>query len=82
MSDLSAFVVTASWDEEASVWISETNIRGLVIEAETLDEFEELVVALAPDMIRDNHLVPAGLGDRPASEVLPTVVWKRPPVAA
>ena len=82
MTDLPAFEVTAIWDGEANVWVSETNIQGLVIEADTLEEFESLVFALAPEMIRDNHLGPAGLADKPASEVMPTVIWRRPAEAA
>ena len=82
MTNLPAFEVTAIWDGETDVWVSQTNIRGLVIEADTLEEFESLVFALAPDMIRDNHLSPAGLADKPASEVIPTVIWRRPAEAA
>lgn len=50
------YSVTAIWDEEAQVFYSQSDIRGLHIEAETLDEFESLVVDLAPDLIVENHL--------------------------
>ena len=46
--------VQADWDPEAEVWISSSNIPGLVIEAETLGEFIDLVQALAPEMLADN----------------------------
>jgi Domain of unknown function (DUF1902) len=46
--------VQADWDEEARVWVSTSNIPGLVVEAETLPEFVELVQALAPDLLADN----------------------------
>lgn len=46
--------VQADWDAEARVWISSSNIPGLVIEAETLPEFVELVQALAPELLADN----------------------------
>lgn len=49
-----AYFVKAGWDAEASVWISESNIPGLVIEAETLTEFEELMNSLAPEMLAEN----------------------------
>ncbi len=34
------FFVRASWDAQAEVWVSETDIPGLVIEADSLAEFE------------------------------------------
>lgn len=46
--------VQADWDAEAKVWISSSNIPGLVIEADTLPEFVELVQALAPELLADN----------------------------
>ncbi len=48
------FHVQARWDPEANVWISSSNIPGLHIEADTLDEFMDLVAALAPEMLADN----------------------------
>jgi hypothetical protein len=49
-----SFHVKAIWDAEASVWISETDIPGLVIEAETLAEFQDLMETLAPEMLAEN----------------------------
>jgi hypothetical protein len=46
--------VKAIWDAEASVWISETDIPGLVIEADTLGEFQELMEVLGPEMLAEN----------------------------
>jgi hypothetical protein len=46
--------VRALWDPEASVWVSETDIPGLVIEANTLAEFESLMIELAPEMLAAN----------------------------
>lgn len=46
--------VQADWDAEAKVWISSSNIPGLVVEADTLPEFVELVQALAPELLADN----------------------------
>lgn len=46
--------VDARWDPEAEVWISSNNIPGLVIEADTLPEFFELVETWAPEMLSDN----------------------------
>ena len=49
-----AFVITATWDAEAGVFTSQSNIPGLVVEAETFEEFVQLVQALAPEMIAAN----------------------------
>lgn len=48
------FHVQADWDPEARVWISTSNIPGLVVEAATLPEFVEIVEALAPELLADN----------------------------
>jgi hypothetical protein len=47
--------VEAKWDPEAKVWISESDVPGLVIEAETLAEFEDLVQHLVPEVLADNR---------------------------
>jgi hypothetical protein len=46
--------VQADWDAEAGVWVSSSNIPGLVVETETLPEFVELVQALAPQLLAEN----------------------------
>lgn len=48
------FHVQADWDAEAQVWVSTSNIPGLHIEANTIDEFMDLVGSLAPEMLADN----------------------------
>lgn len=50
------FFVAAQWDSEASVFYSDSDIDGLHIEASSLDEFESLVVELAPELVVENHL--------------------------
>lgn len=50
-----SYYVAAIWDSEASVWISDSNIPGLVIEADTLAEFEQLMAELAPQMLAANE---------------------------
>lgn len=47
--------VSAAWDPEAEVWISQSDIPGLNVEAATLGEFEALVLALAPEMLSENE---------------------------
>ena len=49
-----SYFVKAHWDPDASVWISETNIPGLVIETDTLAEFEDVMMRLAPEMLAAN----------------------------
>ena len=49
-----SFLVTATWDAEARVFTSQSDIPGLVIEAETFEEFVELVRGLAPEVIAAN----------------------------
>jgi hypothetical protein len=46
--------VDALWDSEAKVWVSKSDLPGLVIETATLAEFEALIRDLAPDLIADN----------------------------
>ena len=49
-----SFTVTATWDPEAGVFYSRSDIPGLHVEATTFDEFVSLVRDLAPEMIADN----------------------------
>jgi hypothetical protein len=48
------FTVTASWDPEAGVFTTTSDIPGLVVEAETFEELVQLVEALAPEVIAAN----------------------------
>jgi hypothetical protein len=50
-----SYYVKAVWDPEASVWISDTDIPGLVIEADTLAEFEQAMLQYAPEMLVANE---------------------------
>ena len=49
-----AYYVKANWDDAAQVWVSDSNIPGLVIETSTLAEFEALMNQLAPEMLAAN----------------------------
>lgn len=53
------FTVTAIWDPDAEVFTTESDIPGLVLEAETFEELVDLVRSLAPEVIAAN--VPAAL---------------------
>ena len=48
------FKVTAVWDSDAKVSTSSSDIPGLVVEADTFEEFVSLVEALAPEMLAAN----------------------------
>ena len=45
--------VGANWDAEAGVWVSRSDLPGLVIETATLAEFEALMRVLVPEMLTD-----------------------------
>ena len=49
------FRVKAVWDAQAEVFYSESDIEGLHIEAATLDEFEAILLDVAPELIMVNH---------------------------
>lgn len=73
-----SYVVTAVWDADAQVFYSESDIKGLHVEADTLEAFEALVVDLAPDLIIENHLSPAEFGATPLREMIPSIVIRHP----
>lgn len=72
------YLVTAIWDEEAQVFYSESDIYGLHIEAATLDEFESLIVDLAPDLIIENHLSSEEVSTTPLRDLIPSIVLREP----
>lgn len=71
------FNVTAFWDPDAGVYVSESDIIGLHIEAATLDEFEELLMGIAPDLIMANHMTTDDL-KKQARDLIPAILWQRP----
>jgi hypothetical protein len=46
--------VTADWDAEAGVWVSTSDVPGLVIETATLAEFEAVMRDLVPELLAEN----------------------------
>jgi hypothetical protein len=72
------FYVKALWDEEASVWYSESDIFGLHIETKTLNEFEEVMNEFAAELIINNHLTSEELAGNSIKDLLPTIIWERP----
>ena len=78
MSSNMTFFVRAAWDEEAEVFVSESNIKGLHIEAKTIDEFEEVMNDLVGDLIVANHIQGPEFTTRKIKDLFSTVVWERP----
>jgi hypothetical protein len=48
------FTVSAVWDPEAEVFVTVSDIPGLVVEAGTFEELVDLVGSLAPEVIAAN----------------------------
>ena len=72
------FVIKALWDEEAGVFVSESDIIGLHIEAETIEEFETILRECAVELVIANHFSPEDLASRPMRELVPAILWQRP----
>jgi len=75
------YFVRAHWDADAGVYVSESDIKGLHLEAETLDAFEDLVFEVAADLVLANHIAPVDKTCDPKDWV-PTIIWQRPAEAA
>ena len=72
------FRVKAVWDAEAGVFYAESDIEGLHIEAATLDEFESIMMEVAPELIMVNHRSVSELAQHPLKDLIPAIVWQRP----
>jgi hypothetical protein len=73
-----SFYVRALWDDEVHRWYSESDINGLHIETDTLDEFEEVMKDVAVDLIFANHISSEEVANTPIKELTPTIIWQRP----
>ncbi|PWW02224.1 uncharacterized protein DUF1902 [Hoeflea marina] len=72
------FSVKALWDAEAKVFVSESDIEGLHIEAETIEAFEAVMHDAAIDLIVANHVSEEDLASRPLRDLIPAILWERP----
>jgi Domain of unknown function (DUF1902) len=72
------FFVRAVWDADASVWVSESDIIGLHVEAATLEEFEAAAAELGPQLIVENHITKHDLTQRSLSELIPWIKFRAP----
>jgi predicted RNase H-like HicB family nuclease len=65
MSNL-PITILAEWDDEASVWVaSSEDIKGLAIEAPTLERLVERLPGVLEDLIEGNHPELAGIANIP-----------------
>lgn len=72
------FTVKALWDEEAKVFISESDIIGLHIEADTIEKFEEIMQDMAVEFIIQNHLSAPEIASKSIRDLVPAILWQRP----
>lgn len=70
------YFVTAVWDADAQAFYSESDIDGLHIEADTMEEFESVMVEHAPDLIIANHLSPGEIDEVPLRDLIPSIVLR------
>lgn len=53
------YEVHAFWDEEASVWVAESeDVKGLVTEADTFEELREKLQRIIPELLEANGTKP------------------------
>ncbi|UJW85526.1 DUF1902 domain-containing protein [Devosia sp. SL43] len=72
------FNVTAHWDDEAQVFYSDSDIVGLHIEAATIEEFEVVMMDVAPGLVVANHLTKEELQSTAPEDLIPAILWQRP----
>ena len=72
------FYVNVLWDDEAKVFISESNIRGLHIVADTIEEIEEVAEDVAFDLILSNHFDPDKMDASSIRRSMPCVLFRIP----
>jgi hypothetical protein len=73
-----SYHVRAVWDDEAKTYYTDSDIVGLAIETPSIQEFEELVFDLGPQLIMANHMTAEDLVGTPLRDLVPTIVYHRP----
>ena len=68
------FFVRAIWDDEAQVYVSESDIKGLHIETKTLDEFKEVLDDVAVELILANHVDRKALTLENLADLIPILI--------
>ena len=57
--DKHTYEVRAQWDEEAKVWVAESDdVPGLVAEAEDIPDLIEKLSVLIPELLDENGVLP------------------------
>jgi Domain of unknown function (DUF1902) len=72
------FFVKALWDDEAGVFISESDINGLHIEADTIEGFEDIMSEVAIELIIANHFTVPEMATKSMKDLIPAILWQRP----
>ena len=72
------FRVKAVWDGEAGVFYSRSDIEGLHIEATDLEEFEAIMMDVAPELIIANHWTAPEIAEHSFKELIPAILWQHP----
>ena len=78
MSANMTFFVKAIWDKEAEVFVSESNIKGLHIETETINGFEEVMNDVIRELIFANHIQGPEFPTKTIGDLVSTVIWQPP----
>ena len=53
------YVINATWDDEAGVWVAESDeIPGLITEAPTFETLQEKLCVLVPELLELNNCMP------------------------
>ena len=68
------FFVKAIWDDQVRVFHSESDIKGVHTEPETLEEFEAVLDATASQLIFDNHFSAQQISKLRLSDLMPTAL--------
>ena len=72
------FYVEALWDDEAKVFYSESDIKGLHIEAATIEDFEREVQEHAPALVLENHISRRDFAYKSLAEMIPSIFMRQP----
>ena len=72
------YSVTAHWDDVAKVFYSDSDIVGLHVEAATIEEFEAIMMDVAPGLVVANHMSREELASSAPEDLIPAILWQRP----
>ena len=70
--------VRAVWDDDAKVYISESDIIGLHVEAASLVDFEKIINEEAADLIVSNHMSDTEISTQSLRDLIPALIWRPP----